>query len=375
MRFKTYVVFFILFGVVPDIFIALLPLARASLWWKLAVCLPTATALVFLVNIGRGVKYTESLRALSYIIFIFGLPKFLFMLFYWIGAVPALCIGIAVSLFFSTLIFYVTTHLKLKETELRADRLPDAFDGLRICHIADMHLGSFGQDNPYIKRIIGLILAQKPDIVLFSGDLVNFDAREAEPYMKELARLEAPLGVYSIRGNHDYLLHGHHLTEEQRLRQTERLLEMERSFGWTVLLNEHAIVRKGGAEIAIAGVENISGNPYFPSMGGDLKKALEGIPEGTFTILLSHDPTHWRAEVAGKAPVDLTLSGHTHGLKVKTAGPHVSSWRLKESAGLYSQGNQSLYVTSGLGSAFAFRLAGFPNVDIITLKPNTQNHE
>lgn len=375
MRFKTYVVFFILFGVVPDIFIALLPLAGASLWWKLAVCLPTATALVFLVNIGRGVKYTESLRVLSYVIFIFGLPKFLFMLFYWLGAVPALCIGIAVSLFFSTLIFYVTTHLKLKETELRADRLPAAFDGLRICHIADMHLGSFGQDNPYIKRIIDLILAQKPDIVLFSGDLVNFDAREAEPYMKELARLEAPLGVYAIRGNHDYLLHGHHLTKEQRLRQTDRLLEMERSLGWTVLLNEHAIVRKGGAEIAIAGVENISGNPYFPSMGGDLKKALEGIPEGTFTILLSHDPTHWRAEVAGKAPVDLTLSGHTHGLKVKTAGPHVSSWRLKESAGIYSQGNQSLYVTRGLGSAFAFRLAGFPNVDIITLKPNTQNHE
>ena len=371
MKFKTYVVFFILFGVLPDLFITLVPLQGASLWWKLVVCLPTAAALWYLVKIGRGVRYTESLKVLSYLIFIFALPKFLFCAFYATGLIPALCVGIAVSLFFSTLIFYVTTHLKLHEQELRLDRLPAAFSGLRVCQIADFHLGSFGAANPHIRRIVDMVLAAKPDIILFCGDLVNFDAGEADSYMEQLARLEAPLGIYAIRGNHDYLLHGHHLNPEQRLAQTERLLEMERSLGWTVLLNQHAIVRKDDAEIAIAGVENISGNPYFPSMGGDLGKALEGIPDGTFTILLSHDPTHWRAEVAGKAPVDLTLSGHTHGLKIKTAGPHVSSWRLWESAGLYTEGNQHLHVTVGLGSAFAFRLAGFPNVDILTLKPNT----
>lgn len=375
MKIKTYILFFILFGVIPDVFITLAPLAGAALWWKLAVCIPTAVALVFLISIGRGVKYTESLRVLSYIVFIFGLPKFMFMLFYGLGIIPALCIAAAVSLFFCTLIFYVTTHLKLKETELRKDRLPAAFNGLRICHIADVHLGSFGIDNPYIGRIVDLILDQKPDIILFSGDLVNFDAGEAEPYMEQLARLKAPLGVFSIRGNHDYLLHGYHLNKEQRRAQTDRLLQMERSLGWTVLLNQHAMVQRGDAEIAVAGVENISGNPYFPSMGGDLEKALEGIPEGTFTILLSHDPTHWAADVAGKVPVDLTLSGHTHGLKIKTAGPHISSWRLRHSSGLYTEGSQNLYVTVGLGSAFAFRLAGFPNVDIITLKPNSEDDE
>lgn len=371
MKFKSYVVFFILFGVLPDLFITMVPLSGASLWWKLLVCLPTAVALFYLVCIGRGVRYTESLRGLSYVVFIFGLPKFLYSAFYSLDPVAALHIGFAVSVFFCILIFHVTTHLMLRETDIVLDRLPEEFDGLRACVIADVHLGSFGNDNPYIKRIIDLVLAQKPDIILFAGDLVNFDAGEAESYMEQLARLEAPLGIYAIRGNHDYLLHGHHLTEEQRLQQTDKLLEMERSLGWTVLLNEHAIVKNNGGEIAIAGVENISGNPYFPSMGGDLGKALEGIPDGTFTILLSHDPTHWRAEVAGKAPVDLTLSGHTHGLKIKTAGPHISSWRLKESAGLYTEGKQALYVTRGLGSAFAFRLAGFPNVDIITLKPNT----
>lgn len=372
MKFKAYLLFFILFGILPDIFITLVPLSGASLWWKLLVCLPTVAALTYLISVGMGVRYTESLRGLSYLIFIFEFPKFIYAAFHGLNATLALSLGVAVSLFFSVMIFYVTTNLRLRETEIRLSRLPKEFDGLRICQIADFHLGSFGLENPYIGRIIDLVSAQKPDIILFTGDLVNFDTSEAEPYMKELSRLQAPLGIFSIRGNHDYLLHGHHLGEERRQRQTEELLEMERSLGWKVLLNSHDIVNKNGAKIAVAGVENISANPYFPSMGGDLKKALEGIPEGVFTILLSHDPSHWKAEVVGKTAVDLTLSGHTHGLKYKLAGPHLASWKLHQSAGLYTEGNQCLHVTVGLGSAFAFRLAGFPNVDIITLKPNKE---
>jgi predicted MPP superfamily phosphohydrolase len=121
--------------------------------------------------------------------------------------------------------------------------------------------------------------------------------------------------------------------------------------------------------VVLVGVDNITKNPYFRKVGGDLGKALEGVEESAFKILLSHDPTHWRMEVLPKTDIGLTLSGHTHGLKYKLTGLHPSHWRLHESGGLYEDGAQKLYVTPGLGSAFAFRLGGYPNVDILTLKP------
>ncbi len=359
MKFKSYLLFFILFGLVPEVFIAI--------WWNAAVCLPTVIALYFLIKIRLHKDYTESLRAFSYLIFIFEVPKLIFALFYGINHILALALGVATCLFFSTLILYVTTHLKLHETTLRFKDLPKAFDGLRICQLADFHLGSFGRHNPYIKRIMDMVTAQKPDLILFCGDLVNFDEAEAEPYIPQLQRLKAPLGIFAVRGNHDYLLHGCH-DEAERQKQTQKLIETERSLGWKVLLNESNSLQKEGSTIAIAGVENISTNPYFPHTEGDLKKALSNILEGTFTILLSHDPTHWKAEVAKHTKVNLTLSGHTHGLKYKLAGPHPSSWKFHHSKGIYTEGDQTLHVTAGLGSAFAFRLGGYPIVDILTLK-------
>ena len=366
MKFKSYAIFFVLFGVIPDIYISWAlggGVALALLW------LPTLIAAVYLVRIKRGVDYTESLKVFSYLIFICALPKLILTLFHVLGAGKAvsLAAGIAVGLFFAVMIFIVTPMLKTTRREIDIEGLPEQFDGLRICHLSDFHLGSFGKGNPYIKRIVDAAMAEKPDVILFTGDLVNFDSAEADPYMPELSRLAAPMGIFAVRGNHDYLLHGH-FTEEERLKDTERLLDMERSMGWKILLNANDRIRKDGAEIAIAGVENISTNPYFPGVGGDLGKALEGIPDGVFTILLSHDPTHWKKEVAGKALVGLTLSGHTHGLKYKLAGLHIPSWTFHQNAGVYEDGPQVLHVSVGLGSAFAFRLAGRPSVDILTLR-------
>ena len=362
MKFKTYVLFFVLFGLLPDLYICLLWWPR--LWWL--VCLPTAAALASLVLIGAGIRYTDSLRVFSYLIFLFELPKFVFLLFSWIGP-WALCLSAAVTLYFAYLIFYSTRHLKVHRLELEFPDLPEAFDGLRVCQLTDLHLGSFGQEARYIKRIVDTTLEMGPDLILFTGDLVNFDSREADSYLPWLATLKAPMGVYAIRGNHDYLLHGC-FTEKEREEDMERLTAMERGLGWRVLLNEHVLLEKDGQRLALAGVENSSAHPYFAKRGGNLKMALDGIPEGVFTILLSHDPSHWRSEVVPGSNVPLTLSGHTHGLKFKLAGMHMSHWRLPESAGIYREPGQVLHVSKGLGSAFAFRLGGFPNIDLITLK-------
>jgi hypothetical protein len=327
-----------------------------------------------------GVRYTESLRIFSYLMFLFELPKFVFMLFSalgrWVLQIPAapagwiaLGLGVGVSAYFAYLIFYSTRHLKVHTLELAFDGLPRPFNGLRICQLSDLHLGSFGRKAAYIRQIVDTTLSQKPDLILFTGDLVNFASEEADPYLPELARLQAPLGVFAIRGNHDYLLHGYYKGEAMK-RDMERLLALEQGLGWQVLLNGNAILRKDGAEIALAGVENVSANPYFQEVGGDLNKALEGLPDGIFTILLYHDPSHWRKEVRPLGTIGLTLSGHTHGLKFKLAGHHLSHWRLPHPSGLFDEEGSRLHVSKGLGSAFAFRLGGFPNIDIITLKSN-----
>ena len=376
MKFKSYVIFFILFGVLADVWICCVPLQGAALGFKLLVCLPTAVNFVCLPFIKAGVKYTDLVRIFSWLTFICELPKTVFTLFSMVGRLwhspavadwIALGFGGALSLTFMTLIFFVTTHLQVNNLELSFKDLPKGFDGLRICQLSDFHLGSFGKANRYIHRIIDKTLALAPDVIFFTGDLVNFESREAVPYLGDLARLKAPLGIFAIRGNHDYLLHGPH-EGQAREEDTAKLLDMERGLGWNVLLNSCATLSRGGDTLAVVGVENVSKNPFFLKTGGDLPLALKDLPSGIFKILLSHDPTHWRSEVVPRGDIELTLSGHTHGLKYKLVGLHVSHWRLHESGGIYTEGSQVLHVSEGLGSAFAFRLGGFPKIDILTLR-------
>lgn len=369
MKFSSYVIFFLLFGLLPDLFIVMG--TGVAFVWKCVLLLPTIVALASLVLIGMGRWYTEALRVFSYLIFIFELPKFVYMLLSPLGTI-SIAAGVAVALAFSTLILYSSRHLKVSTEILHFKNLPEAFNGLKVCQLSDLHLGSFGRRAKYVKKVVDQTLAQLPDIILFTGDLVNFASDEAIPFREQLARLKAPMGVFAIMGNHDYLLHGC-FNEEERQKDTDRLLAFERELGWQVLLDQHAILAKDNQSIALAGVGNISTSPYFQKMGGNLKKALEGIPDGTFTVLMSHDPTHWRAEVVPETNIPLTLSGHTHGLKYKLAGLRPSHWKLHESSGIYSDGEQILYVSKGLGSAFAFRLGGFPRIDILTLTNTKTN--
>lgn len=377
MKFKTYVIFFVLFGVLPDTYLCMTVLPAAPLAGRLALCIPTLVILACLPLIGAGVRYTDTVRVFSYVSFLFQLPKAVMALFsivgrFVLGLSPATAdwiafgFGAGVSLLFFVLIFYMTRHLKVQSDDLSFAQLPLPFDGLRICQMSDLHLGSFGKRARYVRRIVDTVLAHEPDVIFFTGDLVNFSSTEADSYLGELARLQAPLGIFAIRGNHDYLLHGHH-SGEARVRDMDRLLAAERGLGWNILLNENVVLEKDGASLAVVGVENYSSNPFFRQYQGDLKAALEGLPDGIFKILLSHDPSHWRAEVVSESDIALTLSGHTHGLKYKLAGLHPSHWKLPESSGVYRLRDRVLHVSEGLGSAFAFRLGGFPKIDLISL--------
>ena len=371
MKFRTYVLFFLLFGVLADVILGLTLLKDAPLPWKLVMAAPTLAALVCLPLIGTGTVYTDALRLFSFLIFIFALPKFLTALFgLFLPAAVAVGIGAAVSAFFLVFIFYVSRHLQVKDIKLAFKDLPEGFDGLRLCHISDLHLGSLGRKARYVRRIIDTIMAQKPELILFSGDLVSFETREADAYKPWLERLAAPLGIFSIFGNHDFLLHGPH-DDKGRQEDMAKLEAFERSLGWRVLRNFSELLERGGSRIALVGVDNVSRNPYFQKTGGNnLENALKGLPDKIFKMLISHDATHWRLEVLPGTDIHLTLSGHTHGLKYKLTGLHPSHWRLHESAGIYQEGDQVLHVSPGLGSAFAFRLGGYPEIDMITLTKN-----
>lgn len=366
MRFPTFVVYFLL-GLAADAYI-----------WNAFALIPTLVILCCLPFIGSGKRYTDAVRTFSYVYFIFELPKVLFALLslilrylagvdFHVADCISVAVGVGVGLFFATMIFYVSRHLMVNRLELAFDTLPKGFDGLTFCQLSDFHLGSYGRKCRYVTRIIDTALALSPELILFTGDLVNFDTSEAEPYLDELGRLNAPMGIFAIRGNHDYLLHGP-LAEPARIAATEKLNELEKGLGWRVLLNENVMLERGGSGIALAGVENISSNPFFARMGGDLAKAMDGIAPGTFTILLSHDPSHWGNEVAPRGDIALTLSGHTHGLKYKLAGFRPSHWKLPFYRGLFTEGPSVLHVSRGLGSAFAFRLGGYPHIDLITLR-------
>ena len=374
MKIRAFVIFVVLLGILPDIAVTCWLLPGMAWPWKCLLCLPTLAVLILLPMIAFGIRYSDAVRATSHITFLLQLPKTLFALLYAAfrgaqgGLYHALVPALAVAAIFAILFFLVAKHLTVNARELHLEGLPKAFDGLRICLLADLHLGSFGRDHLYVRRVVDRVRSLSPDLICYAGDLVNFSSSDADPYLEDLSALQAPLGVYSVRGNHDYMHHSP-FKGEAREADARRLLEMERNLGWTPLLDAHMLLVRGDARIALAGVENTSANPLFGDGGGDLKRALEGIPEGTFTILMTHDPAHWRSEVIPHGDIHLTLSGHTHGLKYKLAGPRPKYWKLPESSGLYVEGEQALYVSPGLGSSFAFRLSGFPCIDILTLKP------
>ena len=261
--------------------------------------------------------------------------------------------------------------LSVKQVELQFVDLPKEFDGYKIVQLSDLHVGTHGQRTAFLEKVVHRTNAENPDLIVFTGDLVNLSADETAPFEMVLSQLKAKDGVLSVLGNHDYCFYGMKERPADLRQEARKVVEAERRMGWDVLLNANRIIRRNEAKMAVAGVEN-TGKPPFPEIG-DLKKAIAGIPEGIFTILLSHDPSHWRIEILPETDIPLTLSGHTHAAQVKLGRWSPAKWMYREWGGLYTEDGQRLFVSEGLGGSIPFRLGTRPEIVVITLK-NSKTH-
>ncbi len=262
-------------------------------------------------------------------------------------------------------------NYQIKKISTTFSNLSLAFKGLRMVHISDIHSGSLSNPKA-VNRGIDLILEQKPDMILFTGDLVNNKSNEVGEYQKIFSRLNAPLGVFSILGNHDYGDYAQWNSEEEKAKNLETLKKIHANMGWRLLLDEHVPIQKDGATIGLIGVQNISGKSRFHSYG-NLHKAMQGAHIYPFKILLSHDPSHWNTEVVSEyTDIDLTLSGHTHGMQF---GVEIPGFRwspvqyiYRHWAGLYTQAHQKLYVNRGFGFlGYPGRVGILPEITVIEL--------
>ena len=280
--------------------------------------------------------------------------------------VPFLCIPCV--LLFAYLLFGAIKgkeHFQVREVTFSSPDLPTAFDGYRILQISDLHTGSWKGNKKALQTAINLCNAQKADLAVFTGDLVNSRASEMEEFMPVLSQLQAKDGVYSVLGNHDYATYVHWNSEAERLANIDTLIVRQKQMGWHLLLNEHVNLYRGNDSIALVGVEN-SGNPPFPDKG-DLPKALKGT-SGMFKVLLSHDPTHWRRNVLPQTDIQLMLAGHTHDMQFNILGFSASQFFYPEHNGMYLEKKRGLYVNIGLGYVlFPMRLGAWPEITVITL--------
>ena len=263
-------------------------------------------------------------------------------------------------------------NYKVMSYEIEFDDLPNSFDGFTISHISDIHCGSF--DNyEKVKYGIELINKQKSDVIMFTGDIVNNISAELDPWKDLFSKLTAKYGIYSVLGNHDYGDYMQWNSDDEKIKNFENLKKIQNEMGFNLLINENDSIRKGDETISIVGVENWGAGGF--KKAGDLKKAISGLSSKEFKILLSHDPSHWNAEVTpNENYFPLTLSGHTHGMQFGIDIPgwikwSPIKWRYPQFAGLYKKAKEYLYVNRGFGYlAYPGRVGMWPEITVITLK-------
>lgn len=260
---------------------------------------------------------------------------------------------------------------RVRRRIVTSKNLPKEFDGIRIVQLSDIHTGSFFNKTA-VRGGVDLVNAEKPDLVLFTGDLVNNQSDEAKPYLDIFNKIEAPLGVHSTMGNHDYADYSQWSTPDDKNKDVRNLHDMHRYMGWNIMLNENKKITVDGEDIGLLGVENWGAGRF--SKYGDLAKTYQGMEEVPFKILMSHDPSHWDAQIRPEfKDIDLTLSGHTHGMQL---GVEIGNWRwspskfiYKQWADLYQEGEQFLYVNRGFGYlGYPGRIGILPEITVLELK-------
>jgi predicted MPP superfamily phosphohydrolase len=274
---------------------------------------------------------------------------------------------------FATLIYGFSNkyNYQLRKVRLAFNNLPPTFKGLKIILFSDIHAGSFTNTRA-VNRGVDMILAQKPDLILFTGDLVNNISTEMDDYKKIFSRCRAPMGVFSTLGNHDYGDYTYWESKEAKMANFERIKNIHTEMGWRLLMNEHVALERNGDKIALIGIENWSAKARFPKYG-KMNLAYPGAEHYPFKILMSHDPSHWDAEVRPKYPdIDLSLAGHTHGMQF---GVEIPGFRwspvqyvYRQWADLYEEGKQKLYVNRGYGFiGYPGRVGILPEITLIEL--------
>lgn len=260
---------------------------------------------------------------------------------------------------------------RVKRVSVKLPNLPASWDGVRIAHISDVHSGSF-YNKTAVKGGVDMLLGEKPDLIFFTGDLVNNECKEVKEYIDVFDKLKAPLGVYSVTGNHDYGDYRSWPSAEAKRENFNGLIAAHKELGFDLLMNENRILSRSGEKIAIIGNENWGGGRF--AKYGKLNEAHRGTEEAAVKLLLSHDPSHWDAQVRPQYPdIDMMFAGHTHGFQfgVEIGGFKwsPSQYVYKQWAGLYQQDHQYLYVNRGYGYiGYPGRIGIPPEITIIELK-------
>lgn len=338
-------------------------------WW-----IPTLSLLIMAVYFiffyrGLEAEYTTT-NIFLLLLALFFIPKILFTPLSFIPYCGK-AVGLAVAAGIWGIVLWGITggfcQLRVRHVTYTSADVPPAFDGYRIVQFSDAHVGTFrGAYTGLLKSSVDTINAQKPDLVCFVGDIENFSPKELTPHAEAFSSLKAKDGVFTIMGNHDYSSYIR-VSPGEQARLVHQTRQMQQDFGWRLLSNANATIRRGGDSITIIGEENW-GKPPFPQFG-KLDKALAGLtaPYG-FTVMLSHDPTAWRTHILPVFRPNITLSGHTHGTQFSIFGWSPASMVYKEWGGEYYDGTSLLNVSTGFGGNFPFRFGMPREIVVITLK-------
>lgn len=322
----------------------------------------------------------HNLRWEFFIFLLFTSPPILFAIYWLVAVYPFIRyyrfrnISTLVGIGLATVVFLMIVHggligrtkLTVYYVRVESSRLPLSFNGFRVVQFSDIHLGSFKGDVEFVQEIVERINGLNPDVILFTGDIVNTRSEEMDEFKDVLSRLQAKYGVYSVLGNHDYGDYVEWPTEEDKEKNLERVIGLQEQWGWKVMNDEHQYIYRDNDSIAIVGVGNW-GEPPFKRYG-NLPKAYAGVHSETYSVLLSHNPIHWREEVIPTTSIDLMLAGHTHAWQMRIGNVSPSVILYPEWAGLYRESNQYLYVNQGLGSVFfPMRIGAWPEITVIEL--------
>ncbi len=283
------------------------------------------------------------------------------------GKKVGITISLLVILFALYGMFVGYQQLDVRHIEFVSKDLPESFDGYRIVQFTDAHVGTMtGSREWLLERAVDSILAQRADMIVFTGDLQNVYPEEIEAHLPQLSRLKAKDGMFSVLGNHDYAIYQPYdsIVKEINCAKTQAF---ERKAGWTLLMNEHRVIRRDSDSIVIAGMENWGTVERMPRRG-DVRKTLAGVDSASFVVMLQHDPTAWRKLILPQSKVQLTLSGHTHGGQAQIFGQSPAAFGYKEWGGWTYEGSRGLFVSTGLGALIPFRFGLPGEIVVITLR-------